>query len=111
MHEISIRDRECRTPMCPTIGLSSTPPLAGAPPFASRPFQHPVRSNVFGYTTRPDTMQSQFSEVKRDHSPHSLARVAFSPISRRDLVADVRLPGVGALQAYAAVADEPSFDP
>src|ERR671911_1803371 len=74
-------------------------------------FQHPVRRNVFGYTTRPDTMQSQFSEAKRDHSPHSLARVAFSPISRRDLVANIRLPGAAALYAYAAIADEPPFDP
>ena len=56
-------------------------------------------------------MPPQFAEAERDHGPRSFGRVAFSPISRRDLVANARLPGVGALYAYAAIADEPPFDP
>jgi hypothetical protein len=56
-------------------------------------------------------MQPQFSEAERDHGPRSFGRVAFYPISRRDLVANVRLPGVGGLHTYAAAADEPALAP
>ena len=56
-------------------------------------------------------MQPQFAQAERDHGSRSFGRVAFSPISRRDLVANVRLPGVGGLYAYAAAADEPALAP
>src|ERR671921_24776 len=79
MLEISIRNRECRTPVCPTIGLSSIPPLAGVPPFASRPFPAPGKKqrsrlhNVPRYDAAVDEIPDLFG---RPASPGVILQVA-----------------------------------